>query len=93
MVRSNADGFYRYAFAVQGGGATLPEYAIEYYVSLYNRDRDALRASFGLYRAWDATLGQNKERAAAPLTIPVDPVTLRSGAQQAAPLAPHSWVR
>ncbi len=62
MVSSNADGFYRYEFAVQGGGATLPEYAIEYYVNLYNRNKNVLRASFGLYRAWDATLAQNNER-------------------------------
>lgn len=71
MVSGNADAFYRYEFAIQGGGATLPEYAIEYYVSLYNRDKDVLRASFGLYRAWDATLAQNKERKDTRLTIPV----------------------
>jgi len=71
MVRSNADAYYRYEFTIQGGGATLPNYAIEYYVSLYNRDRNALRASFGLYRAWDAILAQNGERQQAKLTIPV----------------------
>jgi pimeloyl-ACP methyl ester carboxylesterase len=71
MVRSNADAFYRYEFAIQGGGATLPEYAINYYVSLYNRNKDALRASFGLYRAWDATLAQNDQRKNQPLAMPV----------------------
>ncbi|MEJ1109482.1 MULTISPECIES: alpha/beta fold hydrolase [unclassified Kribbella] len=71
MVRSNADAYYRYEFAIQGGGATLPEYAIQYYVSLYNRDRNALRASFGLYRAWDAILAQNADRQQTKLTIPV----------------------
>jgi pimeloyl-ACP methyl ester carboxylesterase len=71
MVRSNADAYYRYEYAVQGGGATLPDYAIEYYVSLYNRDKDVLRASFGLYRAWDATVTQNEERKKTLLTIPV----------------------
>jgi pimeloyl-ACP methyl ester carboxylesterase len=30
-----------------------------------------LRASFGLYRAWDATLVQNVERQKAKLTVPV----------------------
>lgn len=34
MVRSNADAYYRYEYAIQGGGATLSDYAIEYYVSL-----------------------------------------------------------
>jgi pimeloyl-ACP methyl ester carboxylesterase len=71
MVRSNADEYYRYEFAVQGGGQTLPDHAIKYYTNLYTRNRDALRASFGLYRAWDQTLGQNLERAKTKLTIPV----------------------
>jgi pimeloyl-ACP methyl ester carboxylesterase len=71
MVHSNADGFYDYEFAIQAGGATLPDYAIDYYVKLYNRNKDVLRATFGLYRAWDAHVAQNKERAKTPLTIPV----------------------
>ena len=71
MVRTNADEFYRYEFAVQGGGETLPNPTIKYYVDLYTRNRDALRASFGLYRAWDATLAQNAERQEPKLTIPV----------------------
>jgi pimeloyl-ACP methyl ester carboxylesterase len=54
MVHSNADGFYGYEFAIQAGGATLPNYAIDYYIKLYTRNKDVLRASFGLYRAWDA---------------------------------------
>lgn len=71
MVGSNADAYYRYEFSIQGGGTTLPEYAIKYYVSLYTRNRNALRASFGLYRAWDAILEQNGKRQNPKLTIPV----------------------
>jgi pimeloyl-ACP methyl ester carboxylesterase len=71
MVRRSADAFYRYEFAIQGGGVTLPDHAIRYYVDLFTRDRDALRASFGLYRAWDATIAQNEQRSMNPLTIPV----------------------
>ena len=71
MVSGNADGFYRYEFAIQGGGARLPEYAIEYYVSLYNRDKDVLRATFGLYRAWGATVAQNEQRQTRRLAMPV----------------------
>ncbi|TDW90523.1 pimeloyl-ACP methyl ester carboxylesterase [Kribbella pratensis] len=71
MVRTNASAFYRYEFAIQGGGSTLPDYAIDYYVGLYNRDRSSLRATFGLYRAWDATLEQNAKRQTDKLTIPV----------------------
>jgi pimeloyl-ACP methyl ester carboxylesterase len=71
MVHGQADAFYRYEFTIQSGGAMPPEYAIEYYVRLYNRDKDSLRATFGLYHAWDATLTQNMQRKAQPLTIPV----------------------
>lgn len=71
MVKSNADGYYRYEYAIQGGGTTLPDYAIDYYIKLYTRDRNTLRASFGLYRAWDAHLAQNVERQKTKLTIPV----------------------
>jgi pimeloyl-ACP methyl ester carboxylesterase len=71
MVNSNADAYYRYEFAIQGGGQTLPDYAMEYYVRLYTRNKNVLRASFGFYRAWDTTLAQNVERKAHKLTIPV----------------------
>ena len=72
MVSSNADAYYRYEYSIQGGGATLPDSAINYYVDLYTRNRDVLRASFGLYRAWDDTLNQNRAvRQATKLTIPV----------------------
>lgn len=71
MVRSNADEYYRYEFAIQGGGFAMPEQAIKYYVDLYTHSKDALRASFGLYRAWDETLQQNIGRATTPLTLPV----------------------
>jgi pimeloyl-ACP methyl ester carboxylesterase len=84
MVSGSADAFYRYEFAVQGGGATLPEHALRYYVCLYSRDRDALRASFGLYRAWDTTIAQNQERKAEPLTMPVLAI---GGANSWGPLA------
>jgi pimeloyl-ACP methyl ester carboxylesterase len=71
MVDSNADAYYRYEYAVQGGGTTLPDYAIDYYVKLYTRSKATLRSSFGLYRAWDDHLAQNIERQQTKLTIPV----------------------
>lgn len=70
MVSSNASAYYRYEFRIQGGPA-LPERVIDYYIGLYTRDRDRLRATFGFYRAWDVMLGQNKKRAARKLTAPV----------------------
>ncbi len=72
MVSSNADAYYRYEYSIQGGGETLSDAAIAYYIKLYTRNRDVLRASFGLYRAWDATLNQNRNvRQTTKLTIPV----------------------
>ncbi len=71
MVFSNAEAYYGYEFTIQGGGVALPDYAIDYYVDLYTRDKDVLRASFGLYRAWEVTLNQNVQRQEAKLTIPV----------------------
>lgn len=71
MVKSNAQAYYRYEFAIQGGEATLPDYAIRYYIGLYTRDRDILRASFGFYRSWEDTLKQNLKRVDNELTIPV----------------------
>lgn len=71
MVSSNADAYYRYEYNIQGGGATLPDYAIDYYIRLFTRTRTDLRASFGLYRAWDHHLAQNIARQQSKLTIPV----------------------
>jgi pimeloyl-ACP methyl ester carboxylesterase len=72
MVSSNADAYYRYEYAIQGGETTLSDSAIRYYIDLYTRDRSVLRSSFGFYRAWDETLGQNRTvRQATKLTIPV----------------------
>ncbi|MER7244662.1 alpha/beta hydrolase [Kribbella sp. NPDC000426] len=71
MVHDHADAFFGYEFQVQGGGTDMPAHARDYYISLYNRDKDALRASFGFYRAWDQMLDQNAQRATTKLTIPV----------------------
>src|SRR5919112_869408 len=48
-----------YALAIQGGN--LPDDVIAYYVRTLS-DPDALRGSFGFYRAFDATLAQNEQR-------------------------------
>jgi len=34
-------------------------------------DPDALRGSFGFYRAWDTTMAQNEQRKTQPLAMPV----------------------
>ena len=70
LVRGREEIFFGYEFNIQGGGDKLPEPVLQYYYDLF-RDAEALRASFGIYRAWDAILSQNAERAKHPLTMPV----------------------
>jgi hypothetical protein len=70
LVRGREDIFFGYEFAIQGGGKTLPDDALEYYFRLFS-DPDVLRGSFGFYRAWDTTLAQNEQRATRPLAMPV----------------------
>jgi pimeloyl-ACP methyl ester carboxylesterase len=70
LVRGREDIFFGYEFAIQGGQKGLPDDVQRYYFDLFS-DPDALRGSFGLYRALDATLAQNKERTNQPLTMPV----------------------
>ena len=60
--------FYGYEFTIQGGH--LPDEVVDYYVGLVSTP-DALPGSFAFYRAWDATMAQNGDRAATPLTMPV----------------------
>jgi pimeloyl-ACP methyl ester carboxylesterase len=71
LVRGREDIFFGYEFAIQAGeGKKLPPDVIDYYVGIFS-DRDVLRGSFGLYRAWFTTLIQNAERTANPLPMPV----------------------
>ncbi|MER7441749.1 alpha/beta fold hydrolase [Micromonospora avicenniae] len=69
LVRGREEIFYGYEFAIQGG-EPLPDQVLRYYFDLYS-DPEVLRGSFGLYRAWDATLAQNEQRKSRPLPMPV----------------------
>ncbi|WP_138731536.1 alpha/beta fold hydrolase [Modestobacter excelsi] len=69
LVRGREDIFFGYEFAIQGG-EPLPDQALKYYFDLFS-DPDALRGSFGLYRAWGTTLAQNEQRKSRPLAMPV----------------------
>ena len=60
--------FYGYEFTIQGGH--LPEELVDYYVDRVS-EPGALPGSFAFYREWDATMAQNGDRAATPLTMPV----------------------
>ncbi|HET9737873.1 MAG TPA: alpha/beta hydrolase, partial [Solirubrobacteraceae bacterium] len=70
LVTGREDIFFGYEFAIQGGGKGLPDEVQRYYFDRFS-DPDALRGSFGLYRAWDTTIAQNEQRKTRPLTIPV----------------------
>jgi pimeloyl-ACP methyl ester carboxylesterase len=69
LITGREDIFFGYEFAIQGG-KELPDDAIDYYVRMLSNP-DALRGSFGFYRAFDKTLEQNKQRKTRPLTMPV----------------------
>jgi len=68
LVAGREDVFFGYEFAIQGGN--VPDEAISYYVRALS-DPDALRGSFGFYRAFDTTVAQNERRKGQPLTMPV----------------------
>jgi pimeloyl-ACP methyl ester carboxylesterase len=68
LIEGREDVYFGYEFAIQGG--KLPADVIEYYVGLVSNP-DSLRGSLGFYRAFDATLAQNAQRATTPLTMPV----------------------
>lgn len=69
LVRGREDVFFGYEFDIQGG-KRLPDHTREYYYRIFS-DPETLRGSFGLYRAWDATLDQNDKRAQTKLAMPV----------------------
>jgi len=68
LVAGREKVFYGYEFTIQGGH--LPDEVVDYYVGLVSTP-EALRGSFAFYRAWDATMAQNGDRAATPLAMPV----------------------
>jgi pimeloyl-ACP methyl ester carboxylesterase len=69
LVEGKEHIFFGYEFAIQGG-KPLPDATIDYYVQSFTNP-ESLRGCFGFYRAWDATMAQNKERATKPLPMPV----------------------
>ena len=68
LVRGREDIFFGWEF--DAAAKKLPDDVIAYYVGLLT-DPDALRASFGFYRALDATIAQDARRKTRRLTMPV----------------------
>jgi pimeloyl-ACP methyl ester carboxylesterase len=68
LVTGREDVFFRWEF--DAAAKPLPDEVIDYYVSLL-KDPDSLRASFGFYRALDATIAQDAQRKTQRLAMPV----------------------
>jgi len=68
LITGREDVYFGYEFAVQGGGVRAE--AIAYYVELLSNP-ESLTGSLGFYRAFDATVAQNSERATRKLGMPV----------------------
>jgi len=63
--------YFGHQFQTKAGHPeAIPDYARNYYASLL-KDPEALRCSFEYYRALDASIPQNRERAATRLTLPI----------------------
>jgi pimeloyl-ACP methyl ester carboxylesterase len=71
LVRGREEIFFGAEFDASAGTRKLPDEAVRYYVEILAADPDALRGSFGFYRAIGASAQQNEARKNMRLTMPV----------------------
>jgi pimeloyl-ACP methyl ester carboxylesterase len=71
LVTGREDVFFGAEFAASAGSKQLPDETVKYYVDTLAADPEALRGSFGFYRAIAASAAQNEERKNRRLTMPV----------------------
>jgi pimeloyl-ACP methyl ester carboxylesterase len=71
LVRGREDIFFGAEFDASAGTNKLPEDAVSYYIDTLAADPEALRGSFGFYRAIPTTTAQNQQRKERRLTLPV----------------------
>jgi pimeloyl-ACP methyl ester carboxylesterase len=71
LVRGREEIFFGAEFDASAGTNKLPEDAVKYYIDTLASDPDALRGSFGFYRAIPTTTAQNQRRKEQRLTMPV----------------------
>ena len=71
LVKGREDVFFGAEFDSSAGTNKLPAEVVNYYIRILRSDRDALRGSFGFYRAMLTSAGQNEQRAMPKLTAPV----------------------
>ena len=70
LVRGREDIWFGYELTTSTAKKPTSE-AVAYYTSLFASSPDALRGSFGFYRAINTTIAQNQERKNRRLTMPV----------------------
>jgi pimeloyl-ACP methyl ester carboxylesterase len=71
LVKGREEVFFGAEFDASAGTNKLPDYAVRYYVQMLKADRDALRGSFGFYRAFWTTVQQDIQRMTPKLSLPV----------------------
>jgi pimeloyl-ACP methyl ester carboxylesterase len=70
LVRGREDVYFGAEYA-GSAGTPLPDGVVKYYVERLASSPDALRGSFGSYRAIDDTIAQNAQRKTKRLSLPV----------------------
>ena len=71
LVTGREDIFFGAEFDASAGTNKLPGDAVRYYIDILRSDPDALRGSFGFYRALPTIIAQNEQRKTRRLTLPV----------------------
>ena len=71
LVRGREEIFFGAEFAASAGTNKLPDDVVKYYIDTLAADPDALRGSFGIYRAFPTIIAQNEQRKTRRLTLPV----------------------
>jgi pimeloyl-ACP methyl ester carboxylesterase len=71
LVEGREEIFFGAEFDASAGTKKLPGDVVSYYIDTLASDPDALRGSFGFYRAIVTTSAQNEERKKQRLTLPV----------------------
>jgi pimeloyl-ACP methyl ester carboxylesterase len=71
LVTGREEIFFGAEFNGSAGTHKLPAELVDYYVDTLASDPDALRGSFGQYRAFDTSIAQNQQRKNTRLTLPV----------------------
>ena len=70
LAQGREEIYFGWQFATKAA-RQLPSHAVKHYVDTLASSPEALHASFGIYRALDATIAQNQQRKTRRLTLPV----------------------